>query len=914
MRTLLTDRTARQDGYGVPGDARTSRWLGRWLVALGCVVTLVSWGVVAERLAQDAQARFTAFAEARELLFDRHVKRLVDVARSFQGLFLSSEDVSPAGFNVHYDILHVRENLPEVVSVHLDVWDAGRRRLSTRYRQPGDNGPHADPVVDADRARWIELARDSNACTLTLPHRLPEGFEGIDIGVPIYRPIGLQGDPGSAGLRRQRFMGLVHVSVDLGRLIANVVPEGVALSYRVKFSDIGTIDGGRGQPEIVLFEGGGGGDDRLLALPWLDALRGPVLDRRYVIEVGQRLWMLSLHQDPVLYLLRAEALLVLLSGALGTLVLAMTLRQMQRRADRSVDVVRAMDRQAEFDNARLRGVIDQSTEGIITFDADGRVLAANPAAHAMFRRGALCAELLSDLIAPEDRPVLLDGLRGLGHAGASAEDVRIELRALRGDGSEFPMSLNCRTLLLAAPRGEWLGLLHDQSVSLRAAAAMRKLAQHDALTGLINREAFQKRLAQALTELRAGAATGASVPLAMMIIDLDRFKKINETLGHLVGDRVLLEIAARLRGALDDQALLARLGGDEFAVLLVEPDALRHIEAHARGILRLLSEPLEIDGHRLRVSGSIGIAGVEGGEDLASVDDVALMSQADSAMYVAKNAGRSQLHVHRREDHQHSPAQLQLEVDLHRALERQELELYFQPQFDCRTRALVGAEALLRWKHHSQGMVSPVEFIPMAEESGLIVPIGRWVLDEACRHALTWQAVAGRPLSVAVNLASRQMVDDDIVSAVRESLARHALPASLLELEITESSAVTDAVQARGLLNRLADLGVSVSIDDFGVGYSSLSYLRDLPVQRFKIDRSFLANVPRDAGSSRLVSAMISMARSLEVGLVAEGVETQEQLDFLAQQQCDVAQGFLLGRPVPAPEFMRRLRDEWLIG
>ena len=910
----MTDRTARQDGYGVPGDARISRWLGRGLIALGCVVTLMAWGMVAGRLAQDAQARFTAFGEARELLFDRHVKRLVDVALSFQGLFLSSEDVSQAEFKTHYDILQVRENLPEVVSVHLDVWDAGSRRLLTRYRQPGDSGPQADPAVDADRARWIELARDNNVCTLTPPYRLPEGFEGIDIGVPVYRQTGGQGEPGSVALRRQWFLGQVNVSVDLGRLIANVMPEGVTLPYQVKFSDIGTTEGGSGQPEIILFEGGGGADGRLVARPWLDPLRGPALERRYVIEVGQRLWMLSLHQDPDLYLLRPEALLVLLSGALGTLVLAMTLRQMQRRVDRSAEVVRAMDQQAESDSARLRGVIDQSTEGIITFDADSRVLAANPAAHGMFQRRSLCGQPLLDLIDPEDRTVLLDCLRGLVHAGSHAEDVRIELRALRADGSGFPVSLTCRPLGPAAPRGEWLGLLRDQSVSLRAAAAMRKLAQHDGLTGLINREVFQKRLAQALTELRASAATGTSVPLAMMIIDLDRFKKINETLGHLVGDRVLLEIAARLRGALDDKAVLARLGGDEFAVLLVEPEALRHIEEHARGILRLLSEPLEIDGHRLRVSGSIGITGVEGEEDLASVDGITLMSQADSAMYVAKNAGRSQLHVHRREDRQHSPAQLQLEVDLHRALERRELELYFQPQFDCRTRVLVGAEALLRWNHHSQGMVSPAEFIPMAEESGLIVPIGRWVLDEACRHALTWQAVAGRPLSVAVNLASRQMVDDDIVSAVRESLARHALPAALLELEITESSAVTDTVQARGLLDRLADLGVGVSIDDFGVGYSSLSYLRDLPVQRFKIDRSFLVNVPHDAGSSRLVTAMIALARSLEVGLVAEGVETQAQLDFLAQQQCDVAQGFLLGRPVPAPEFMRRLRDEWLIG
>jgi diguanylate cyclase (GGDEF)-like protein/PAS domain S-box-containing protein len=887
-----------------------SRWLGRGLVALGCLTTLVAWSSVAGRLAADAQVRFAAFSEAKELLFDRHVTRLVDVARSFQGLFLASEDVSREEFKTHYDILQVQNNLPEVVSVRLDLWHAADRRLSTLYREPADGGPRTDPAVDAARAQWIEASRDSNFCTLTPPYVLPEGFVGVDIGVPVYRQTGGQGDPGSVERRRLAFLGQINVSIDLGRVIAAVMPEGVTLPYRVRVSDIGTVDG-VGQPEIALYDSGAPLEQD--AVPWFAVLTESAPDRRYVIEVGQRLWVLSIHQQAALYLLRTEALLVLLSGALATLVLAMTLRQLQRRADRSAEAVRALDLQAEFDDARLRGVIDQSTEGIITFDADGVLLAANPAALAMFRRTALAGQSLFDLIDPTDQIPLRKHLSRLAEGGADVTGARTEVQALRLDGAVFPLSLACRPLVTVAPGGEWLGMLRDLSAGQRAAEAMRKLAQHDALTGLINREAFQKRLAQALDKRRASAEAGVPLPLAMMIIDLDRFKKINETLGHLVGDRVLLEIAARLRSALDEEATLARLGGDEFAVLLLEPGALARMEAVARRILKLLSEPLEVDGHRLRVSGSIGITGLEANDALDEVDGVALMSQADSAMYVAKNAGRSQLHVHHREDRQHSPAQLQLEVDLHRALERKELELYFQPQFDCRTRTLVGAEALLRWHHHSQGMVSPVDFIPIAEESGLIVPIGRWVLDEACRHARTWHDVTGRPLSVAVNLSSRQMADDDIVSAVRESLARHALASESLELEITESAAVTDTEQARGLLNRLAALGVGVSIDDFGVGYSSLSYLRDLPVERFKIDRSFLVNVPHDAGSSRLVSAMISMARSLEVGLVAEGVETQEQLDFLAEQHCDVAQGYLLGKPVPAPEFMRRLREEWLI-
>ncbi|MDZ7855707.1 EAL domain-containing protein [Sphaerotilus sp.] len=906
----MSQSTTEQDGHAVSGDTRTGRWLGHVLVLVGCVVTLYAWHAIAGRLAADAQARFDVFGEARELLFDRHVKRLVDVARSFQGLFLASEDVSGKEFRTHYEILQIQANLPEVVSVRLDGWPTPAQGLVTRFREPAAAGQWRDPVVDRDRARWIEASRDGNLCVLTPPHHLPEGFLGVDIGVPVYRQTGGPGDPGTVEGRRAAFLGQVNVAIDLARLVATVMPEGVNLPYRVRVSDIGTVDGAD-QSETVVYQGGGLA--RGAVTPWERAWAVVVPDRRFVIEVGQRLWMLSIHQPPTVYGLHPEALLVLLTGALGTLSLALLLRHQQRRVDLSAKAVRLKEQQSAFDDARLRGVIDQSAEGIITFDAQGVLLAANPAALALFRRTALAGHSLFDLVEASEQPALRAHLDGLAGAGPAQAGLRIELRAVRSDGSGFPLSLVCRPLVTAWAQGVCLGMLRDMSAGQRAAAAMRKLAQHDALTGLINREAFQRRLVQALEERRLSVDRGVPASLAMMIIDLDRFKKINETLGHLVGDRVLLEIAARLRGELDEETVLARLGGDEFAVLLIAPDAVAHAERVARRILKLLSEPLEVDGHRLRVSGSIGITGLAAHDSMAGVDGVEMMSQADSAMYLAKNAGRSQLHVHRREDRQHSPVQLQLEVDLHRALDNRELELYFQPQFDCRTRALVGAEALLRWNHPSQGMVSPAEFIPMAEESGLIVPIGRWVLDEACRHAHVWQEQTGRPLSVAVNLSTRQMADDDIVTAVRESLARHALPAQSLELEITESAAVTDTEQARGLLNRLAELGVGVSIDDFGVGYSSLSYLRDLPVQRFKIDRSFLVNVPRDAGSSRLVSAMISMARSLEVGLVAEGVETEDQLRFLAQQQCDVAQGYLLGRPVPAEEFLRRLRDEWLI-
>jgi diguanylate cyclase (GGDEF)-like protein/PAS domain S-box-containing protein len=876
------------------------RRLARGLTALGCAGTLAAWMAVGARLAADAQARFTAFGEAREQLFERHVRRVLDVALSHQGLLLASDDVSEAEFRTHFEILRVRENLPEVLSVRLDTWDPVGRRLSMRYRVPDGTAGVAEPWCDLRRAAMTEAARHGHGSVLTAPHRLAEGPMGVEFGLPVFR--------------RDSLLGLVNLSIDLERLVMTVLPEGVNLPYRVRLHDIGTVDGAETMA-VNLYDSARQTPAPAGPMAWVPwwpswhaALASPALERRHVIEIGRRLWQLEIAQPPVVHLWQSEAWLVLLSGALSTLLLGLGLGRLQRRVEHSAEALRAMDQRVASDGVRLRGIVDQSTDGIITFDADGVVQSANPAAAAMFGHSALSGRALSDLVAPADQPALQRHLDGLSD-GSTPAGERLVMQAVRADGTQIPLALVCRPLLTATRGGECLGTLRDLSSGQRVAAALHKLAYRDALTGLVNREAFQKHLAQVLEHRRAQPPADRQAPLCLLLIDLDRLQKINETLGYPTGDRVLLETAARLRAALEESDMLARLGGDEFAVLLEGAQALARGQTVARAVLRQVSEPMEVDGHPLRVTTSIGITSLGHAADL---DGVTLMGQADSALWMAKQSGGSQLHVHHHQDRQLSPERLQLEVDLHRALERRELELYFQPQFDCRTRTLVGAEALLRWHHRSQGMVAPDVFIPMAEASGLIVPIGRWVLDEACRQARCWAATGAPSLTVAVNLASRQLVDDDVLGAVREALVRHGLAPQSLELEITESAAVTDIEQARGLLDQLAGLGVAVSIDDFGVGYSSLSYLRDLPVQRFKIDRSFLANVPQDAGSSRLVSAMVAMAGSLGVGLVAEGVETPEQLAFLAEQHCDVVQGYLLGRPMPADEFLRRLRSEWL--
>lgn len=918
MERVLSSSTVQMERDNGLGGVRLSRWLVHGLVLLGSVVTLMAWLTVGDRLAADAQARFTAFGEAREQLFERHVRRVLDVGLSYQGLFLASEDVSAQEFRTHFDILRVRDHLPEILSVRLDTWDPVQRRLSMHYREPGGVPAAADLWADPRRVQATEAARDGQFGVLTAPHRLPDGSEGVEFGLPVYRESRSGAGTGRTAPRRALFRGLVQLSIDLDRLVMAVLPEGPTLPYHVRILDIGTLDEASAAP-IVLHDSDRQAPARPVATPqswhwpWAVVPDTAALERRHVIEVGRRLWLLELSRPVVDYRWQAEAVLVLLCGALGTLVLALGLRGLLRRVERSDEELRVLGRQVASDSVRLHGIVDQSTDGIVTFDAEGVVQSANPAALAMFGGHALAGRTLASLVTSTDRAALARHLAGLSDGSAWASE-RLDLQALRADGHPFACALVCRPLLTATRGGECLGLLRDLSAGVRAAEALHKLAHRDALTGLVNREAFQKHLTMVLADRHVPGADPA-VPLAMLIIDLDRFQTVNETLGHPAGDRVLLETAARLRSALEEADTLARLGGDEFAVLLVGPQALvRHLTL-ARDLLRQVSEPLEVDGHSLRVTASIGITtlGVPTQGD-GETDGVVLMGRADSALSVAKQAGGSRLHVHAPQDRQRSPQQLQLEVDLHRALERHELELYFQPQFASSTRALVGAEALLRWHHPRHGMVPPDVFVPMAEASGLIVPIGRWVLDEACRQARLWQVGSPRPLTVAVNIASRQLVDDDVLAAVREALARHGLPPQALELEITERAAVTDIEQARGLLDRLVALGVGVSIDDFGVGYSSLSYLRDLPVQRFKIDRSFLAEVPGDPGSSRLVSAMVSMANSLGVGLVAEGVETLEQLAFLAQENCEVVQGYLLGRPMPAAEFLRRLRDDWLIG
>ena len=561
----------------------------------------------------------------------------------------------------------------------------------------------------------------------------------------------------------------------------------------------------------------------------------------------------------------------------------------------------------EVDEMR-RVIVHNAPYAIFVLSAQGIVQTVNPAgehllgykAHQLVGRFSI--ERFFDEQQVAERARLLTMRLGqavqtldvLNHVAQASPGLAAEWTLVRQDGSSLLAELLITEMSSEyGAQSGYLVMAHDVTSRREAENQVQHMAMHDALTGLPNRNMLQEQLKHSLA-----AAEREGHFMAMMFLDLDRFKKINDSLGHQVGDGVLIEVARRLRQAMRTSDIVARLGGDEFVVLLPCITAIEDGEHVAQKVMEQFTEPLRLSGHELRVTPSIGLALYpQHGNDA-----VTLMRHADLAMYQAKSRGRNRVQVFSDKMVSVTPDTLLLENDLYKALEREELRLHFQPQFDCRTGRITGAEALLRWDHGGR-LVPPSDFIPLAEDTGLIVPMGEWVLQHACTMAQQWRTRSGWPLRIAVNLSALQLDQSDLIDTVARTLADTGLPATALELEITESVVVRESLRAADVLTQLRALGVGIAIDDFGVGYSSFAYLRELPVDRFKLDRSFLSSVPQSGGDSRLMAALIAMGHRLEVGIVAEGVETQAQAEFLTAHGCDEAQGYHLGRPMSEDAF-----------
>ncbi len=422
---------------------------------------------------------------------------------------------------------------------------------------------------------------------------------------------------------------------------------------------------------------------------------------------------------------------------------------------------------------------------------------------------------------------------------------------------------------------------------------VNRLAHYDTLTSLFNRGAFFDRLAHALSVARRHGHM-----IAVLFIDLDRFKDVNDVFGHLTGDEVLKIMAERILDTIRASDTAARLGGDEFIVLAENVPRESDLSDFAQRLLDVLSEPFSLLGQECRLSASIGIAMCPQDGD----DGATLLKKADIAMYRAKASGRNGLAFFSEVDSRPAEERIVMGAGIRRAIDTNQLRLLYQPKVSVRTGAMTGVEALVRWEHPERGLLLPDLFIPLAEDSGLIRHIGRWVLHNACAQALAWQAQGTGPVRVAVNLSPRQFSDERLVIEIAHALAQTELPAHLLEVEITESMMMENPERAAETLREIKDMGVHVSIDDFGTGYSSLARLKKFPIESVKIDRSFIRDIAVDPDDAAIVSAVIAMAHSLRLKVIAEGVETQDQVRFLRERGCDEIQGFYYSRPVTAQE------------
>ncbi|MDP5241405.1 EAL domain-containing protein [Uliginosibacterium sp. 31-16] len=570
-----------------------------------------------------------------------------------------------------------------------------------------------------------------------------------------------------------------------------------------------------------------------------------------------------------------------------------------------LDVDLSALKQAEAKVRLSEAVFNDSAEGIMVTDADNRIVSVNDAFCRItgYTQDEVMGKTPNMFSSGRHSYAFYAGMwRNLLENGRWHGDILNRKK----NGEVFPAWLAISAVEDDAGNiSHFVAILSDYSEKRAFEERLEYVANHDALTGLPNRALLQDRAERAITR---AARDGSRV--AMVMVDLDHFKVINDSLGHATGDRLLLAVVERLRACLAETDTFCRQGGDEFILLIPEDVATEQLGGKLQRMLTELARPFELEGRGLIVTASMGVALYP--VDAGNVDD--LLLKAETAMYHAKGAGRNAFRFFAEQMNADAHERFALQTRLSGAVERNELLLHYQPQVDLRTRRITGAEALVRWRDSELGLVAPARFIPVAEESGLIIPIGEWVLREACRQAQAWRQGGLPDMLIAVNMSALQFKRSDPVETVRQVLEETGLPGYCLELELTESILVEDANAILETLKRLKHLGVQLAIDDFGTGYSSLAYLKRFPIDKLKIDKSFVRDVVEDADEAAIVHTIIQLGKNLKMTTLAEGVETEAQLAFLRVEGCREAQGFLFSRPLGSDDFYRYFKQAELAG
>ncbi|HEX7155282.1 MAG TPA: EAL domain-containing protein [Thermoanaerobaculia bacterium] len=565
---------------------------------------------------------------------------------------------------------------------------------------------------------------------------------------------------------------------------------------------------------------------------------------------------------------------------------------------RQIAAIRA-ERALRESNQFAAEIIDNAGEGIIVYDRELRYVVWNRFMEDLtdMRGDEVIGHKALELF-PHLREQRVDQLLQRALAGETVQSPDIHYYVPKSDRQGWISAVYRPHYDIHKQIAGVIALVRDITERKIAEQQIEYQAYHDALTGLANRRLFQEHLTLALA-----LAQRRERLVAVLFLDLDHFKLVNDSLGHSVGDALLREVSRRLKGAVREGDTVARVGGDEFTIVLQELHQREDAAVVAQKVLRAIAEPIDASGHRLYVTTSIGITLFpDDGDDAES-----LLKNADNAMYRAKAEGRNTYQMSTQELNRSTQERMTLENDLHEAVERCEFAVHYQPVIDLRTQRIIGMEALLRWQHPRRGLIGPAEFIAIAEERGSIVVIGEWVLRQACREARRLATEYG-PMRVAVNISARQFRDQTLVASIAAALDESQLDPHLLELEITESVAMENGELTIATLAALRSTGISIAIDDFGTGHSSLSYLKRFPIDALKIDRGFVSDLPDRFEDAAIVRSVVQLAQGLNLRVVAEGVETSEQLEFLRQHECNEVQGYYFSYPLPAQEFEELLR------